>query len=1159
MRRLSGVLIALLILSSSFIIPLNFIDLVVAQESENKGIKVTQTKVEHTITQGESASYYYLSDEAKKYVNGVYDSSEIEYLGFDKDTYDFGFTIDGQIVARATPVILVNLAGEWYFAIIRGNQITSASFYSIFNEDIYEIGYSGQGTFDLYQYSDFSYFTSSLATINKIALKYFVSLGSFNWIANISLSQTVDNTGALLAWRSLDNQALRYVQVNGTVYDLAQVSSIPPELMRLPASFLSDAQSLTSITWDSSILMDKGSGKISRIFDLPNGYGRALLAGSYNWGSDDSIFIEDALTVTEGVNTITVVWTGFDGILRDARFDVGSGAGRGTIGRFSLDYDDDSVFQGDERASGAGNEIPFTIRWDDAGLRGLSDFANIFNYFNETTGETGDNFFSLRTDMLVLIDGSNKTVSLIYQIMDGVTPIRVQVAVNFTHGSDFGDSETPFMRLRAAEATNDCDQSDALDFSWFNYTRVGVEFWEYGFYTHDGSMTNPPDFQCSVGTGRLLVRDGSPQNMVMDYPFYAIFGRDADDPVGLNPVTGAAGWYNFSRDFDETDLTVDGGVTEEYVDGASFQLDGKAEVDRITAVSWAINAFSFEHYSYLFLKTDEISLDASDVTVTGFTDPTSVEIHDYNDTSTIRKAIAFRFNVTAAAQTGEVRWILRTLGELPSVEDAVSNDTTTSTTYEDVDGLSVNITTAEQADILIMASIQGEANVSAVASWRLVFDGVNFQGLRRQVGTLAGNMVLVDLVENKTAGNYELKLQHNISAGLLSTINTTIYAVQLHNGNGRVPANSSFVESDTIAAAVPADISGLSTEITLARTSHVWMGLTWAGEFSLSPREGNFTVEISGQNLETRHRHWTSSDEWGALSLVTRTNEKLPNDTYTVTGVWQGDNTGTLTGMNFSLVVFAGEANGTVAEFDILKVVNPTDTTTATLFEDMDDLTLNFTTPDTTHVMGFLTFDSEVSNVNTDVFNTISINGTDQEEMKRGHASAAQSLGSEGQVVRTNDTLSAGVGNMTGRWHTDAGNTATGTSIILVAIVLFTEDTGIVELTIIFHTGISQVLVDSVSEANLTVIVVTLGDTVNISSTVSTDFTFYRYEILELGNHTHFAEYDQVMNQDLTVEAFTLSIGAAAAGVAGVSMLLLAIVGGFSIIVLLAILANRKR
>lgn len=502
----------------------------------------------------------------------------------------------------------------------------------------------------------------------------------------------------------------------------------------------------------------------------------------------------------------------------------------------------------------------------------------------------------------------------------------------------------------------------------------------------------------------------------------------------------------------------------------------------------------------------------------------------------------------------------RTIGELPSVEDAVSNDTTTSATYEDVDGLSVNITTVEQADILIMASIQAEANESAVASYRLVFDGVNFQGLRRQVGTLAGNMVLVDLVENKSAGNYELKLQHNISAGLLSTINTTIYAVQLHNGNGRVPANSSFTASDTIAAAVPADISGLETEISLARTSHVWMALTWAGEYSLNNRQGNFTINIDGVNLETRFRNWPTKDEFGALSLVTRTNEKLPNGTYMVKGVWQGDATGTLTGMNFSLVVFAGEANGTVAEFEILKITNDDDTTTAVVFEDIDDLTLNFTALNNSHVMGFLTFDSQVSNINTDIFNSISINGTDQEEMKRGHASPAQSLGSAGQVVRTNDTLSAGVGNMTGRWHTDAANTATGTNIILVAIVLFTEDTGIVELTIIFHTGISSVLVDSVSEANLTVIVVTLGDTVNISSTVSTDFSFYRYEILELENHTHFAEYDQVMNQDLTVEAFTLAIGAGGvASVAGVSMLLFAILVGFAVIVLIGVIASRKR
>lgn len=467
----------------------------------------------------------------------------------------------------------------------------------------------------------------------------------------------------------------------------------------------------------------------------------------------------------------------------------------------------------------------------------------------------------------------------------------------------------------------------------------------------------------------------------------------------------------------------------------------------------------------------------------------------------------------------------RVIGEIPSVEQIIDIDTTVSATYEDVDNLTINITTAETANLLIMASIQTEGSESAVASYRLVFDGVNYQGLTRQVSTLSGNVVLTDLVHNKSAGNYELKLQHSVSVGTLSTINASIYAVQLHNGNGVIPSNDTFVNTDTTTSGTLTDIAGLSTEITLSRTSYVWFSMSWSGEMSVANQQGNFTVDIDGQTLETRFRKWGSANQWGALSLMTRTDNKIPNGTHTVKGVWQRSNAGTLSGLNFSLVVIAGEANGTAAEFEISKSKVITDTTTATSLENIVDSTYIVTLPNATHIIAFLSLDTETNQNNKDVYFTININGSDQEVLKRGHTPSGSSIASIGQVVRTNDTLPIGTSNLTARWHTDAATTIIGENIILTSFVLFTNDTGLVILTVFRHTGLSQILIGGDPQINGSVISVTIHDTVNITMIETINFDFFRTEFIPFNNHTHMNPYLQIMHVDVEINSYALSTG----------------------------------
>ena len=375
------------------------------------------------------------------------------------------------------------------------------------------------------------------------------------------------------------------------------------------------------------------------------------------------------------------------------------------------------------------------------------------------------------------------------------------------------------------------------------------------------------------------------------------------------------------------------------------------------------------------------------------------------------------------------------MGQLPSAKDTVVSDTTTSNTYEDVDGLSTSLQVDDDSDILLFASVQGSANGAGKAGWRLVFDSVNFLDLERQVGSEPGNICLVDRVVNKGAGTYTFKLQHKVDSGrILTTSNAIIVAVSLHNGSGAVPANSIYVASDTVGSGWE-DIPGLSCDVTLSKTSHIWAMLVWNGYFSSSGKEAACLINIDATDMETHTRDFGAANEYGCVSVVTRTDAKKTAGVYTVKARWRGGAGTTLTGEDFTLVVIAGEADSGVADINITKDVVASDSTTATSIEDITGLSVTAAPAETAHILGVMCLDTDVNQNNRSAYTTISIDTIDYDVMERGHASK-QVHGSIGQVVRTDSTKAAGSYTVNGRWYTDAATTLAGEQIVLTSIAL---------------------------------------------------------------------------------------------------------------------------
>lgn len=374
------------------------------------------------------------------------------------------------------------------------------------------------------------------------------------------------------------------------------------------------------------------------------------------------------------------------------------------------------------------------------------------------------------------------------------------------------------------------------------------------------------------------------------------------------------------------------------------------------------------------------------------------------------------------------------MGQLPSAKDFITSDSTTSATYEDVDGLSVSHVVDDTSDILLFASIEAVGSVSAKAGWRLVYDGTNYLDLERQIGSEAGNICLVDRIASKGAGTYTFKLQHKTDGGTLTTKNATIVAVSLHNGSGSVPANSVYVASDTVGSAWE-DIPSLTCDVTLSKTSHIWAMLVWNGHMSAAGKIGACLININGTDYEINEREWGTANEYGCVSVNTRTASKLTAGTYTVKGRWKGAAGATLTGEDFKLIVIAGEANSGASDIDITKTVVTLDTTTATTIEDIDGLSVTATPEESAHIFGVMTLMTDVSANNKSAYTTININATDHDVMERGHSSKLV-YGSVGQVVRTASPLASGSYTVKGRWFTDSANTLSGEQIVLTSIVL---------------------------------------------------------------------------------------------------------------------------
>ncbi len=110
-------------------------------------------------------------------------------------------------------------------------------------------------------------------------------------------------------------------------------------------------------------------------------------------------------------------------------------------------------------------------------------------------------------------------------------------------------------------------------------------------------------------------------------------------------------------------------------------------------------------------------------------------------------------------------------------------------------------------------------------------------------------------------------------------------------------------------------------------------------------------------------------------------------------------------------------------------------------------------------------------------------------------------------------------------------------------------------LTIYFHLGISSVLLNGTSVANGSSTDYGSGQVANITITVSSGFAYFRIYFDTFANHSHQNPRFQVINEAVTANVYALSVGGADSS--GVTMLVMAVIAGFGLIIL-AVAMRRK-
>jgi len=254
---------------------------------------------------------------------------------------------------------------------------------------------------------------------------------------------------------------------------------------------------------------------------------------------------------------------------------------------------------------------------------------------------------------------------------------------------------------------------------------------------------------------------------------------------------------------------------------------------------------------------------------------------------------------------------------IKSVYDTIVSDSVVGDTVEDIDGLTQDMTTEVLS--FIFAMITGSVSVDVAGKlYRIILrvNGRDFEIKRtlEEVGDV-GSVAIAGRTELPETEAVNIKGRHATEAGVTGTIapaNLVGLALSTKSGGTGyvIPSGEVFIKGAVISTTSTTleDIPAVETEVTLTQEAHIFAVMTLEMESEKDNRDNFFAININGTDFEEIGRTSNRKSDRAVVTVVARTNSKLPAGTYTIKGRWRTTSGNTLRIVDdFSLVAIGLE------------------------------------------------------------------------------------------------------------------------------------------------------------------------------------------------------------------------------------------------------------
>jgi hypothetical protein len=246
---------------------------------------------------------------------------------------------------------------------------------------------------------------------------------------------------------------------------------------------------------------------------------------------------------------------------------------------------------------------------------------------------------------------------------------------------------------------------------------------------------------------------------------------------------------------------------------------------------------------------------------------------------------------------------------IPTAYDSVSTDTTTSTVYEPVDGLSATLTTLTEAPAFgaLAASTSVSANNRSITTRLNIGDGSREIIRTYSPSSDVGSSAIAHITEEDVVGNRAIDVDWLTDASTTATMSPGIIASFGLETSDEDAISYAFdnILSDTTTSAALEDIDGLSVTINVGKPSYVFVALNANISASNNNTIATYNVEVNGVDGTSYTRYLSSPSDIGSI-VIYRMLGLLDAGSYTITGR-HATSTGTLTTTNANLSVIVGE------------------------------------------------------------------------------------------------------------------------------------------------------------------------------------------------------------------------------------------------------------